>query len=575
MSAQARLGSATNTLVTSDRVASDRPDDPVVLRGGTLVDGTGGAARPADVEIVGDRIGRVGDVPAGTGTDVDVSGLVIAPGFIDVHTHYDAQILWDRDLTPSCWHGVTTVIMGNCGFGVAPARPSDRADLVSILENVEGMSAAALTAGIEWTFEDFPDYLDTVEAGGVRLNVGVMVGHTPLRLYVMGEDADTRAATADEIAAMRTVLARALAAGAIGFASSRGAAHLGRRGRPVPSRFAEVAELSALADTVGEAGHGILQIITGPDLSPEFYAETSVRTGRPVTWLGLATGLGPSRRVIDVLDAVRDLPGDVWPQVACQPIVMQITPAEPFAFGLIGAFADVIGAQPAARAAVYADPAWRARARADADAHRPVTARWAKTFVAESDAAPELIDRSLADIAGERGTHPVDVLADVSLADGLRTRFRVVLGNDDEDELSQVLGRRDTLLGLSDAGAHASQLCDAGFGGRLLSYWVRDRKALSLETAVWRLTGHPAAVFQLTGRGVVAPSNVADLVAFDPGTVGVGPLQRVHDLPAGSDRLITHSLGIHHVWVSGTAIRRDGADLDGVRPGRLLRGGRD
>src|SRR5579871_2880275 len=233
-----------------------------VLRGGLLVDGTGAPARPADVVIEADRIAAVqapGTV-SGDGDAVDLDGLVLAPGFIDCHTHYDAQVLWDPDLTPSSWHGVTTVVMGNCGFGIAPTRPEHRSTIARTLENVEGMSVDALEAGIPWTFETFPEYLDAVAAQSPRLNVAAMIGHTPLRLYVMGDDAVERPATAHEIATMREHVAGALAAGAIGFATSRAPTHAGAGGRPVPSRQAEPDEVFAITQALADAGRGIVQI---------------------------------------------------------------------------------------------------------------------------------------------------------------------------------------------------------------------------------------------------------------------------------------------------------------------------
>ncbi len=268
-----------------------------VLRGALLVDGTGAPPRPADVVIEADRITAV-EAPgtaSGDGDVVDLDGLVLAPGFIDCHTHYDAQVLWDPDLTPSSWHGVTTVVMGNCGFGIAPTRPAGRETIARTLENVEGMSVEALFAGIPWTFETFPEYLDAVERAGPKLNVAVMLGHTPLRLYVLGEEAVERDATAAEIEEMRRLVGEALDAGAIGFASSRQPAHAGAWGKPVPSRLATVDELMRLAEPLAERGRGTFAITHGPDFGPVELAELSVKTGRPVTWTALNASPGAFR----------------------------------------------------------------------------------------------------------------------------------------------------------------------------------------------------------------------------------------------------------------------------------------
>ena len=541
----------------------------LLLRGGLLVDGTGGPARRADIAIEGDRIAAVGEpgTVAG-GRMIDLDGLVVAPGFIDVHTHYDAQILWDRDLTPSGWHGVTTVVMGNCGFGIAPTRPGDRGTIARILENVEGMTLEVLEAGIPWTFETFPEYLAAVAAEPVRLNVGAMLGHTPLRLYVLGDDVE-RPATPAEVGEMRRLLGEALDAGALGFATSLSPTHVGAGGRPVPSRFADPRdEVFALAAVLGKRGRGVLQVTPGPGLFMEQFSELSRSFGRPVTWTALLTGMNPKERAVDVLERGAAFGGDVWPQVACRPIVMQLNLADPFAFGTQPTIKEILALPRDQRAALYADPAWRDRARPELT--EKWSARWAKTTVQETDVHRDLVGRTLVDIAAERHQDPFDVLIDLSLAENLQTRFRIVILNDDEEELARLLADQRTLIALSDAGAHASQLCDACFSTHLLQHWVREKQVLRLEEAVRRLTSHPAAIFQIPDRGRVAPGWVADLVAFDPDTVGVEDLERVWDLPAGADRLIARSTGVEHGWVNGTAVRADGKDLD-ARPGGLIR----
>jgi N-acyl-D-aspartate/D-glutamate deacylase len=540
-----------------------------VLRGGLLVDGTGAPPRPADVVIEGDRITAVaepGTMAAG-GEVVDLDGLALAPGFIDCHTHYDAQVLWDPDLTPSSWHGVTTVVMGNCGFGIAPTRPAGRETIARTLENVEGMSVEALFAGIPWTFETFPEYLDAVERTGPKLNVAVMLGHTPLRLYVLGDEAVERDATPAEIEEMRRLVGEALDAGAIGFASSRQPAHAGAWGKPVPSRLATVAELMQLAEPLAERGRGTFAITHGPDFGPPELADLSAKTGRPVTWTALNASPGAFR----LLDKAAERAGEVWPQVACRPIVFQVTLAEPAPFARADAFAEVLSVPAAERARFYRDPGWRTRARADVA--RQWHYGWDKIFVQETAAHPELADGpSLAELGARRGIDPLDLLCDVALDDDLTTRFRVVVANDDAESLARLLQDDRTLLGLSDAGAHASQLCDAVFSTYLLEHWVRDTGALSLEKAIWRITGHPAAVFGIPGRGRVAPGYFADLVAFDPAAVGVERMERVWDLPAGADRLIARSHGLHQVWVNGELVS-NGDGGGGSRAGRLIRDG--
>jgi N-acyl-D-amino-acid deacylase len=558
-----------------DATVPMRPDPrpTVVLRGGLIVDGTGGLPYPGDVEIVGEQLGRVGEVPLDVGQDFDVSGLVVSPGFIDIHTHFDAQVLWDADLTPSSWHGVTTVIMGNCGFGVAPTRPEHRERIARVLENVEGMSYEALTAGIPWTFETFPDYLDTLDTRATRLNVAVLIGHTPLRMWVMGDDSDLRAARPEETAEMAAALAAAMKAGAIGFASSRGTSHIGFDGRPVPSRLASADELLALADVVGQAGHGVIQLTIGEGLEPEDLSHLAVASGVPVIFAALVTGLAAPGSAVARADVQAALPGEVWAQTPCRPIVMQVLMSDPFPFGTLETFAEILALPGAERAARYRDSQWRDRARAEADATERIWRRWSKTLLAESTANSELIGRTIADLAAERSAHPLDTMLDIALEDDLTARFTLVLANDEEEELGQLLARPDVLLGLSDAGAHASQLCDACYSTYLLAHWVRETGKLSLETAVWRLTGHPADVFRIPGRGRLKPGLIADVVAFNADTVAPLATERVFDLPAGRDRLIVDSVGIEHMWVAGHQVRMDGKDLPDTLPGKLIRGG--
>jgi N-acyl-D-aspartate/D-glutamate deacylase len=542
-----------------------------LLRGGTLIDGTGAAARSADVLVDRDRIAAVGPsgtVAGGSGAAVvDLDGLVLAPGFIDVHTHYDAQILWDGDLTPSSWHGVTSVIMGNCGFGVAPTRPEHRDVVARTLENVEGMALDALEAGIDWCFESFPEYLRAIDERPKRLNVGAFVGHSPLRLFVVGTD--ERPATPDEVEAMRAVVREAVEAGAIGFSTSRQPAHQGAYGRPVPSRFAEVDEVEALAAVLGELGRGVIQVSIGPGLFVDQFSALATRHGVPVTWTALVARADKPGAALRTVERGAALPGEVYPQIACRPIVMQIAMTDPGPLAEIDAWKEVLALPREERAGLYADADWRERAREatlEAWSHR-----WSKTSVEETGTHHDAVGVPLDQLAAARGTTPFDLLVDLPLADGMATRFRIVLDNDGDDEIGDLLGDKRTLLGLSDAGAHASQLCDACYSTHLLGHWVRERGALSLEDAVWRLTGHPHVAFRIPDRGLVQAGYVADLVAFDPDTVGTTPVERVHDQPGGADRLIVRSTGVEHVWVNGVATRTAGEDVPAARPGRLIR----
>ena len=548
--------------------------DRIVLRGARVVDGTGAPGRDATVVIAEGLIESVGDAPEGLGSAavVDLDGLVLAPGFIDPHTHYDAQVLWDPDLTPSSWHGVTTVVMGNCGFGLAPTRPADRDTVMRVLENVEGMPLDALAEGIPWTFETFPEYLDTLDALPLRLNVAPLLGHTPLRYYVMGDDATEREATADEVAAMRAIVDEALAAGAIGFSSSRSISHVGAHGRPVPSRAASLAELDELLEPLRERDTGYFEATWGPDFHVDEAAAVAKRIGRPVSWAAIMANKRQPGEAVRTAARVREAGGRVHPQIACRPIVVQIALSDPASFAMAAAFTEVLGRPRDERAAVYGDEGWRRRAEADLEGQFGRLLDGA--VVAESTVHADLVGGpTLGELAAARGVAPIDVMVELSLDERLETKFTVPMVNDDDDQIGALLGDDNLLLGLSDAGAHTSQLCDANYSTWLLSHWCRDLGVLTLEQAVWRLTGHPAEVLGVVGRGRIEPGFHADLVVFDPDRVGTGAAERVHDLPAGVDRLVAPSQGIVHTWVNGVATWRDGAAVPGAGAGRLLRRG--
>jgi N-acyl-D-aspartate/D-glutamate deacylase len=417
-----------------------------------------------------------------------------------------------------------------------------------------------------------------VERRGVALNYGCYVGHTAVRLYAMGEDAYERPATSAELHRMQEAVRDAMAAGAIGFASSSSPTHNGDHGRPVPSRVADLEELRVLLTPLRDVGRGVVALILGA-ISRENIFSLQREIGRPITWTALLTLKGNPYHedVVAENDAARLEGIEVWPQVSCRPLVFQMNLAEPFTLNMRPSFAKLMGSPREARLAAYRDPAWRAAAWEELSGGSGVLPfNWPALSVAESDSRPDLVGRSVLDLAEEGQCTPLDVVLDISLADGLRTRFWSVLANDDPDGIAWLLPRDNVLFGLADSGAHVSQLCDACFATDLLGNWVRGRGVMPLERAIHKLTGEPAGVYGLTDRGTIEVGKAADLCVFDPACVAPGPLRRLRDFPADGERLTADApAGVTHVLVNGVPIRVDGAaDPAGLdaRPGRVLRG---
>lgn len=443
------------------------------------------------------------------------------------------------------------------------------------LENVEDMDVATLAAGIPWDFADFPGYLDSVERHGVGLNFTAYVGHTALRLYVMGLDAYERPATADEITRMAEVLRTSLRAGAAGFATSYSPTHQGIDGKAIPSRHSERAELEALLAVAGEERRGIVGFTPGPGLTIADLYDLQPGVGIPFTYTALMTARNGNHERLLTLNRDGWARGaQVWPQVSPRPLAFSFGLAEPFTLNSNPVFAELMAGDAAARVAAYADPEFRRRAREVWSAEGAIMVpRWATYRIAESTAHPELVDHALIEIA--TGRDPLDTLLDLAAeeSDPGLLRVRCVLANDDTDALYAILRDERCTLGLSDAGAHVGQLCDAPQATDFLGNWVRDRELMPLGTAVRKLTGVQADLLGLTDRGYLREGHWADVVVFDPATVAPGPIRRVRDFPADGERLTAdRPVGIRHVLVNGTPIRLDGTTQDPpTLPGRVLR----
>jgi len=541
----------------------------LLVRNGLVFDGSG--AKPA-VKDVGVRQGKITTVgqrlSESAARVVDAAGLALMPGIIDSHTHYDAQITWDPHVRPSPALGVTTAVIGNCGFTIAPCKPADRDITMRNLTHVEGMSLEVLREGIEWGFESFPDYMAQLRRRGSAINIAAYIGHSSVRTYVMGKDASTRAATDDEIARMQQIVRDAMRAGAVGFASSTSPAHNGEAGLPMPSRLAEDREMAALVNAMGESGRGVYMLTKGGHTSVPFLESLAASSGRPVMIAALLHNSTSPQTVFDDLDGIAqaNIRGHkLIGQVSCCPLTMDFTLASPYPMEGLQGWKPALGLEGTALRNVLEDTTFRDALRTELASRarfRLFNGEWHKVQVVEvakaENAAYE--QKSLADIAQHEAREPLDVMLDLAIAEDLQTVFTAELLNTDEDAVGRMLNHPHSIVSLSDAGAHLTFFNDAGFGLHLLGHWARDAGAMEMSQAVRRLTSHPAAIFGMKERGLIREGFAADLLLFEPDTVGRGPKHRVFDLPGGAPRLTTDAVGVHGVWVNGTLV----ADAQGL-----------
>ena len=563
----------------------------VVLKGGTVVDGTGAPGLVADVGIRHGRIVAIGTVDEEATRVVDATGLVVAPGVVDPHTHYDAQLFWDPAASPSNVHGVTTVIAGNCGFTLAPLEPADADYLRRMMARVEGMPLGALEDGLDWTWNSFADYLALID-GNLGVNAGFLVGHCAVRRLVMGADAVGGQPTPEQLDRMRKVLSDSLAAGALGFSSSQSYTHDDGDGAPVPSRHATDDELFALCDVVREHPGTTLEYITDgclqgfTDAEVERMAQMSVRAGRPLNWNVLTVDSRDPDKIAQQLrpsDRAAELGGRVVALTMPTLAGMNMNFATFCALWLLPGWREVLDRPIPERIEQLRDP--EVRRTLDERAKSPeagVVRRlsgWGGYLIGDTF-SPEnagLSGRLVSDIAAERGISDFDALLDVVIADDLRTVLWP--SQSDDDEASWTLRAElwedpRVLIGGSDAGAHLDRMSGAPYPTKWLADCIRGRKLVSMETAIRLLTSAPADLFGLVDRGRIVEGAHADLFVFDPDTVGAGPLYMTPDLPGGNARLVADSTGVAHVFVNGVETVRDGVGT-GARPGTLFRSGRD
>jgi N-acyl-D-aspartate/D-glutamate deacylase len=549
----------------------------LVIRDALLLDGLGSPPKRGGVAVRNGRICEIGRIIGPTREAVDADGLALMPGIIDNHTHYDAQLTWDPWASPSPALGVTTAIIGNCGFTIAPCRTRDRELVMKNLTQVEGMSLEVLRAGVRWDFESMPQYLDMLERLGSALNVAAFVGHSSIRTYVMGEAATERAATETETASMRSIVLDAMRAGAVGFSTSTSPAHNGEGGRPMPSRLADESELRALVGCLREAGRGVFMLTKGGHTRMQFLEELAGDSTRPVIVAALLHSSTNPDAVFHDLEAIREANARgrrLVGAVSCCPLAMDFTLHSPYVFEGLEAWRPALPLKGDAFKKKLREKQFRDALRAELakPAHfRLFNGEWQQVQVIQS-ARAELEQRSVAALASAAGKDPLDFMLDTALEETLDTVFSALLLNSDEAAVGRMLKHPCSLVSLSDAGAHLTFFNDAGFGLHLLGHWVRSLGVLTLADAVWRLTGQPAELFGIRERGALKVGYHADLLLFDPATVERGPKRRVFDLPGGHPRLTTAAVGVHGVWVNGVRIAgREGTFNMHELPGRLLR----
>ena len=572
----------------------------LVVRGGTVIDGTGAPARRADVAVDDGRISAVGVLDdAGARRSIEADGLLVTPGWVDVHTHYDGQATWDDVLAPSAWHGVTTLVMGNCGVGFAPARPDSHEWLIGLMEGVEDIPGTALAEGIEWQWETFPEYLDALAARRWTVDVGTQVPHGAVRAYVMGErGARNEPATTEDIAAMRAIVRDGVAAGALGFSTSRTIAHRAIDGEPVPGTFAAEDELFGIGGALGELGTGVFELapagVAGEDLDEParevaWMRRLSAAIGRPVTFALLQVDSAPDLWA-DLLSrslAALDEGADLRPQVAGRPTGLLAGHHTSFALF------DQIPAYRALRARGLSDDEL-GRALADPELKRSIVTweppdaagaaamarAYAHTYLLGSppdyEPAPE---RSLAALAVAAGCSPLELAYDAMAADGGTGLLYIPILNyasGDLEPARQMLLHPRAALGLADGGAHVGTICDASMPTFMLTHWTRDRvrgERLPIEWVVRKQTAETAALYGLGDRGTLEPGKLGDLNLIDYEALQVGDPHVVADLPAGGRRLLQDATGYVATLKGGVATFENGVDT-GARPGRLVRGAR-
>jgi N-acyl-D-aspartate/D-glutamate deacylase len=555
----------------------------LLIKGGRIYDGSGLPSFLGDVAVEGDRIVEVGRINGAARRVIHADGLAVAPGFIDFHTHLDAQLLWDPIATSSCWHGVTTVIPGNCALALAPCRPEDRESLLGSFSRVEAMPMSVLRQAVSWEWRSFPEYLDRLRQK-LGVNVAPLMGHCALRQYVMGEEACERAATPAEIEQMKNLLKEGVRAGAIGFSTNQNPVHMRADGKPIPSRLATDDEILQLAAALGELNRGAIQISRGTlgvsrpaEPGIDFFRRLAAASGRPVVWQSIAHRWDQPdlwRKMLDLAGESLASGAPSYPLCNARLFNNRFNLKNAQVFDDLPSWKEIMFKPVEERAALLRDETVRKKLRYEAvEEKRPsrFSRRWDLVYLIKAalDKNKNLEGKSVAEIARLKQKDVLDAFLDLSLEEKLETLFQTSSNNGDESAVAEILKSPYTLVGQSDAGAHL--IYDAGYGyaTRFLGYWIRERGVMSLEEGVRKLTFMVASIFGLYDRGLVRPGMAADLVLFDPSTVRECEPEMASDLPGGEKRLVQRAAGIEMTLVNGEVLVANGAHT-GTFPGRVL-----
>jgi N-acyl-D-amino-acid deacylase len=548
----------------------------LIIRNAQIADGLGNPLIAGDLAVKDGRVASVGVVTGEAKETMDADGKVLAPGVIDLHTHYDAQLTWDQTASPAGALGVTTVVVGNCGFGIAPAPPAHRDAILANLAEVEGMSLKSLQAGVDTNYESFGEYMDLLKRKGVYPNVAVLASHTVFRTAVMGDEGSTRASTPEELEQMLALFREALDAGAVGLGSSSNENHRGAGGLPIASRLADDDEFRAFAAVLADYDHGVFMATFGEKHGIPFLEELSKISGRPGCYAPhfyYSHQPDRARNIMLAAEAARANGLPVYTQGSCQPLSLAFTLDRAYVLKAMAPWPATEDHGELRQ--IFTDPKFRDAFRAtlaSSDSQHVFKGRWDWVPIAITglEKNKDLEGRTVAEVAAERGVDPFDFFLDLSLEEDFATKYTFFLLNMEEDGVAELLVNDGTLISLSDAGAHNSLLCDAGYAMHLFGHWARERSLFDLPVAIRKVTSDPADVFGIKDRGQLTPGAWADMILFDPETISITKMERHFDLPANGERLLRSAPGLMGTWVNGVRVF-DGEDyLQVPAPGQVL-----